>query len=242
MLISYAITVCNEFDEIKYLIETLTSYKHINDEIVVLFDSKNGSNQVYEYLTSLSNINCIVSEKFNNDFSEWKNILNENCNGDYILQLDADECIDKDFISNIPLLIKSNQNIDLFYFPRINIVDGVTLKEIGEWDWNITKSDNFITEKIINNDEYLLLKKYDLILQEEGSIIKYYIPIINRPDYQGRLYKNNLKWVGKVHENVIAQNIGILPDEEPYSILHKKNIKKQIQQNNLYKQIENENA
>lgn len=242
MLISYAITVCNEYDEIKHLLSILTSYKHKDDEIVVLFDSKNGSNQVYEYLTSIPDINCVVSEKFDNDFSEWKNILNDNCNGDYIFQLDADEYVSENLIINLPFIIKNNLNVELFYFPRINIVENITLENILNWGWSISKSENHIEEKVLDFEQYSLLKKYDLIIDENINKIKYFTPIINKPDYQGRLYKKNLKWIGKVHERINAENIGILPDEEQFNIIHKKTIEKQIKQNNFYKEINDEKS
>ena len=43
MKISYAITVCNEFQEIQRLIGFLLKNKRVEDEIVVLFDSTNGT-------------------------------------------------------------------------------------------------------------------------------------------------------------------------------------------------------
>ena len=42
MIISYAITVCNEFVEIQKLIPFLLKHKRSEDNIVVLFDQKNG--------------------------------------------------------------------------------------------------------------------------------------------------------------------------------------------------------
>ena len=52
MKISYAITVCNELDEIKQLIPLLLNSKRNEDEIVVLFDKTNGTPEVWEYLTN----------------------------------------------------------------------------------------------------------------------------------------------------------------------------------------------
>ena len=46
MNISYAITVCNERKEIEKLIGFLLENKHPDDEIVVLFDTNNGTNEV----------------------------------------------------------------------------------------------------------------------------------------------------------------------------------------------------
>jgi hypothetical protein len=66
--------------------------------------------------------------------------------------------------------------------------------------------------------------------------IKYYEPIINKPDYQGRIYKKGLMWEGKVHERIgNVKYYSILPsDEVSYCIEHYKNITKQEQQNSLY--------
>ena len=41
MKISYAITVCNELNEIQRLLKLLLAFKRSEDEIVVLFDSTN---------------------------------------------------------------------------------------------------------------------------------------------------------------------------------------------------------
>ena len=45
MKISYAITVCNEFLEIQKLIPFLLENKRQQDEIVVLYDQKNGNEE-----------------------------------------------------------------------------------------------------------------------------------------------------------------------------------------------------
>ena len=50
MKISYAITVCNEHDEIKRLLEFLTLHKRPEDEIVVQYDEGNTTDEVLEVL------------------------------------------------------------------------------------------------------------------------------------------------------------------------------------------------
>ena len=50
MKISYAVTVCNEFVEIQKLIPLLLKLKRSQDEIVILYDSKNGDKGVDEFL------------------------------------------------------------------------------------------------------------------------------------------------------------------------------------------------
>ena len=55
MKISYAITVCNEEVELQKLVTFLLKHKELQDEIVITYDSKNGSKSVEEYLKN----NCI---------------------------------------------------------------------------------------------------------------------------------------------------------------------------------------
>jgi len=65
--------------------------------------------------------------------------------------------------------------------------------------------------------------------------VKYYEPIINFPDYQARLFKNNkkIRWIKPVHE--ILENYTSYASLPPnYNLIHIKSLKRQIQQNQLY--------
>jgi hypothetical protein len=140
MKISYAITVCNELEEIKKLIPILLENKYSQDEIVILFDEKNGSTEVLDYLLTfnkLPNVQTWRKFDFNGDFAEWKNSLNEYCSGDYIFQLDADELVDPSLIQNIHSILDMNTEIDLFVFSRINTVKGITNEHIQKWGWKV---------------------------------------------------------------------------------------------------------
>lgn len=140
MKISFAITVCDEIEEIKRLVPFILENKRIEDEIVVLYDSKNGDQNVLDFLldfNKLPHVQTWRSDQFKNDFSEWKNLLNSYCDGDYIFQLDADEMIDENLIPNVYQLVEMNPEVDLFYFPRINIVDRITEEHIQKWGWRI---------------------------------------------------------------------------------------------------------
>ena len=46
MRISYAITVCNELEEIKRLLDFLIQNKREKDEIVILFDDSNSTREI----------------------------------------------------------------------------------------------------------------------------------------------------------------------------------------------------
>lgn len=138
MKISYAITVCNEIKEIKNLIPFLLKNKRYDDEIVILYDEKNGDEDVLNFLLTfnkLPNVQTWRGFGFQNDFAEWKNKLNEYCNGDYIFQLDADEMITKELMETLPEILSLNNEVELFYIPRINLVDGITKEHIKNWGW-----------------------------------------------------------------------------------------------------------
>ena len=56
MKISYAITVCNEKIEVKRLVDFLLANKRQQDEIVVLYDQKNGDEEIATMLTKLNKL------------------------------------------------------------------------------------------------------------------------------------------------------------------------------------------
>ena len=54
MNITYAVTVCNEFIEIQKLVHHLLKNKRVQDDIVILYDSKNGDLDIETFLRSHS--------------------------------------------------------------------------------------------------------------------------------------------------------------------------------------------
>ena len=138
MKISYAITVCDELQEIKRLVPFLLEHKRPEDEIIVLFDQKNGTDEVIDFLLPFNKLPHVQTWRgmvFVNDFAIWKNKLNDYCSGDYILQLDADEMITEELIKMLPAILESNSEVDLFVLPRINTVEGITEEHINKWGW-----------------------------------------------------------------------------------------------------------
>ena len=133
MKISYAITVCNEFIEIQRLLPFLTKNKREEDEIVVFFDTNNGTEEVENYLKSLKNIRRI-GYHFDGHFANLKNALTEACLGDYIFQIDADEMPSPYLMQYLPLLLENN-NVEVLRVPRINTVKGLTQEHIQKWGW-----------------------------------------------------------------------------------------------------------
>lgn len=207
MKISFAITVCNEIEEIKRLVPFLLKNKRPKDEIVILYDQKNGNPDVLDFLLPYNikpNVQTWRCLDWNNNFADWKNILNDYCSGDYIFQIDADEMISEYMVRDLYEILELNPDVDLIFVPRINTVEGITQEHIDKWGWNV------------NDRGY-----------------------INYPDYQGRIYRKNMSWYGKVHERIIGgQKFSSLPnDNELYCIQHHKTIIKQEKQNDLYNKI-----
>jgi glycosyltransferase involved in cell wall biosynthesis len=147
MKISYAITVCNEFLEIQRLITFLLETKRPQDEIVAqmdltLDDLKNqpeDKNQVFAYLMKHQEQGHIrvIFNPLNNDFGAFKNHLTNQCKGDYIFQIDADELPNENLIIVLPELLEENNEIDVFLVPRVNTVEGLTPEHIAKWGWRV---------------------------------------------------------------------------------------------------------
>jgi len=142
MKISYAVTVSNEFDETIRLINHLRNYKGDDAEIVVLLDGPKAPKELEEFLLVCADgkedFTLIISE-FNGDFAAWKNFLNLHCKGEWIYQLDADEMIDANLIVNLQDILNDNEDVDLFFIPRINTVTGLTEYHIKKWGWNVNE-------------------------------------------------------------------------------------------------------
>jgi len=137
MKISYAITVCNELEEVKRLVNFLLSNKREQDEIVILFDNK-GTKEVWNYLLQIEEqITLLHKALFDNDFGQWKNLLTKLCTGDYIFQIDADEVPCTPLIESIPSILESNPELDVLLVPRVNTVQGLTSEHIQKWGWNV---------------------------------------------------------------------------------------------------------
>jgi len=135
MKISYAITVCNELEEIKRLINFLQQYKRPEDEICVLLDKPKASHILIDELYRYSSADWITLKEstFQGHFADWKNQLMDMCSGDYIFQIDADEIPNTTLIENLPAILENN--VDVILVPRVNTVQGITPQHIQRWGW-----------------------------------------------------------------------------------------------------------
>lgn len=211
MKISYAITVKDEFEEIQRVLPIIQAHIRTQDEIVILWDTASDcekGNYIEEYLRSHSVDNSFrwYSDKFNGNFAEWKNKLKLLCTGDFIFQIDADEYPDEWLIDNLPSIIEEN-NVDLIYVPRINIVKGLTEEHISKWNWNIN-SQNWINfpdfqTRIYRNSSYILwenkvheritgFQSY-AILPQQSECCLWHIKTIERQERQNAYYDTLIK-------------------------------------------------
>jgi len=141
MKFSFAIPVCNELNELQALISNILDNKQEQDEIIILFDADNGTQEVKDYLNN-SNVS-FYEVSLNNDFASFKNNFLKYCTGDYIVQIDADELPSDEFWAYLPAIFESNRGLaDSFYIARRNTVDGLTPEHIAKWGWNVQKIDN----------------------------------------------------------------------------------------------------
>ena len=110
MKISYAIPVCNEHEELKRLLDFLIKNIREEDEIVVQCDKGNTTPEVYELLRKIEfQIKPlpvkVIEFPLNSHFSNFKNNLKENCSGDWIFQIDADEYPDAYLLDVLPSIL-----------------------------------------------------------------------------------------------------------------------------------------
>ena len=207
--ITYAITVCNELEEITKLIDFLKNKIDKDDEILIQYDENSATKPVKDYLTIISQLHNsnikVISYPLNNDFASFKNNLKDNASGIFIFQIDADEIPSEDLMENIKDIIEYNKDVDLFFVPRINTVEGLTKEHIKKWKWQV------------NELGWVNFPDYQTRLYRRTS---------------------EIQWQGKVHERIVGYNtLSVLPQEERYCLYHHKQIERQEKQNDYYDTI-----
>lgn len=138
MKISYGLTVCNEHEEIRNLIEFLVKRIDKEDEIVVVYDQNRVTPEVMEVFDMYKHEAIAYPFDFQQNFLENKNFMNSKCTGDYIFQLDADELPHEVLLANLKTILESNP-VDLLITPRKNLVEGLTPEQIWKWGWKVNE-------------------------------------------------------------------------------------------------------
>jgi len=132
--VSYAITACNEHEELERLLLLLDLHIQEEDEIVVQLDIS-ATDEVKKVLENFAI--KVIEFPLNNDFASFKNNLSEHCDRDYIFQIDADEFPQVELLLNLPSILETNFDTDVFLVPRINTVEGLTPEHIQKWGWKV---------------------------------------------------------------------------------------------------------
>ena len=137
MKVSYGITVHNEAEELKRLLNILTNKIDKEDEIVICIDGDDEKVEsvVGEYLSE--NEAIVYKRKLDGDFAAQKNSVIENSTGDYIFHIDADEYPSDGLLEYVKPILEAN-DIDLIWVPRVNTVDGITEQHIQQWGWRVS--------------------------------------------------------------------------------------------------------
>ena len=204
MKISYAITVCNELVEIQKLVPYLQKHIRKEDEIVVLFDKKNGDKKIEEFLrgNSVDSKLSWSGKNFNGNFSQWKNQLNKLCKGDYIFQIDADEMPNEILIQNLHTILETNPDVEVYHVPRVNTVKGLTDEHIKKWRWRVDEKG------------WVNWPDYQMRVYKNKSEIK---------------WRNKVHEVLEGHTQFSA-----FPPQEELALYHPKDIERQEKQNAYY--------
>ena len=133
--ISYAITAHNEHAELECLLTQLETYISSEDEIVVQLDTS-ATAEVREVLERFASV-TVIEFPLNKDFATFKNNIKKFAKKDYIIYIDADEYPNNDLISYLPTILEMNPEVDLYYVPRWNTVQGLTKEHVQKWGWNV---------------------------------------------------------------------------------------------------------
>jgi glycosyltransferase involved in cell wall biosynthesis len=204
-MISFTITVHNESEELRLLLEYLQNRIKENDEVVIQADSDKVTEDVESvienYIDKFKKF-VYIKHPLDNDFAQFKNNVKNHCSNKWIFNIDADEVPSTFLMDNIYSILESNSEVDMFLVPRWNVVEGITDEHIQRWGWK------FDEQQRVNWPDY------------QTRIYK---------------NEDKINWVNKVHERLSGfETYSSFPDDEAYCFYHIKSIERQEKQNEFY--------
>jgi glycosyltransferase involved in cell wall biosynthesis len=205
--ISYAITVCNEIDELTRLLNFLQLHIREEDEIVIQYDKNNSTKSVKDYLKIVDKMHQnhkVISFPLNKDFATFKNNLKEHCSKDYIFQIDADEIPHEALIEYLPQVLETNP-VDVVFVPRVNTVEGITDHHVFTWKWRL------------NEKGWVNFPDYQLRIYKRTPEV----------EWKNKVHETITGYT----------TFSNFPAEEHWSLYHPKDIKRQEKQNEFYETI-----
>ena len=135
--ISYLVTCHNEGVQLRTLLSLLLKYSEGNQ--IVVLDDYSTDPVTLEVLQEYSKIAKIVKHSLNKDYGTHKTYGTQQCDGEYVFQIDADELPSEILLVNLYELIKSNPTCEMFWVPRVNNFVGVTPNDIKTYGWRVNE-------------------------------------------------------------------------------------------------------
>lgn len=207
MKISYVVTVHNEGESFSKIMDQLLSLEG-DQEIIILDDYSDDlvTMDAIQYYKNTFGI-TVVQHKLDGDFAAHRNYVSGVATGKYIFQIDADEILGYKLLNVLPLMIENNPDIDIIYIPRVNIVRGITDKDITRWQWKL------------NEQEWIQWPDYQARIYKNSDRIFW----INK--------------VHETLTSDETRAVSMLPAEEEWALMHVKDIERQRAQNEFYESL-----
>lgn len=137
MKITYSIQVCNESRELYSLLNFLIHVIDAEDNIHVVVDSLHVTDKVTLVLDHFKDKVTIFERPFDTFYKNSTFHL-EQCTGDYIFTIDADEMPQELLIQELKKVI-GKHDTDIFFVPRINIHPGSTHAFLTKHGFNVNE-------------------------------------------------------------------------------------------------------
>lgn len=166
-LVSVIITCYNYGDYVEEAIRSVWAQTYMNVELIVINDgSTDNSDEVIQKLKIEKNFKYILQQ--NCGIIATRNKGMDLASGDFVMQLDADDLLDKTYIEKC-IKIARKHKVDLVYtqvqiFGRANFVS----KHI-EYDLEKLKHDNYIHAAALIRKKILPKSPYDVYLNDKGN-------------------------------------------------------------------------
>ena len=216
-MIDYSIQACVEYNECKGLIYYLQNFLQDGDKIVVTLDESNTTQEMIDMVKEAGiepNLHPLTT------FAEITKYIRSQCHNPYFLGLCADEVPTVPLLKMCRTIFQQNPEIDAVGIPRINFYS------------NLTK------DKARNM--YVGPRDQDFLITEPKNEYGWHV----WPDYQPRFTRNNFEvdyitYGEGVHSGYGGfKNVGYLPANPQFALLHVKSIEKQERMLRLYDKME----
>lgn len=210
-MISFLVTTKNEGSYIDALLEQISSCMIPSDEIVVVDDYSDDSETLeildkWAYNPTLKGKIHLYKHHLNDDFASHKNYGLDQCSGDWIFQLDADELMSEALTDHVHNILHSNgNNFELYLIPRVNIVRGLTDEDIEKFGWTLNDFNwvmwpDFQTRLFRNNGEIRWVNK----VHEQLIGVKEWTVMPDKDEYTG---EPDATWALLHYKDIIRQRL-----------------------------------